>query len=76
MNSIFYTIRAALCRTKKWGDTSNQVSFVEVKELYDSAYAVIDDLKKHNVLIRKANRLQERYITQLQNNQQGLAGVL
>ena len=49
---------------------------VEVKELYDNAYAVIDDLKKHNVMIRKANRLQERYITQLQNNQQGLAGAL
>ncbi|WP_350335239.1 hypothetical protein [Coralliovum pocilloporae] len=76
MTSILKTSRAALDRIKTWGNASEPVSFVEVKELYDNAYAAIDDLNKHSVLIRKADRLKQRYINQLQDNHQRLAGAL
>ena len=51
------------------------VSFVDVKEVYDLAYAAINEPKDFRLLIRKANRLQERYLQQMQNSK-SLKGAL
>ena len=61
---------------EKWAKPTKPISFYEVKELYDNAFAVVADLPRYGLLIRKANRLQERYINQLNQNTYIKSGVL